>query len=136
MKQVVAAKMMSTISHISNGRVILNIVAGWNVSEFNVRFTITLQEVCADGNDRLWGMLINARSMYNRLTRICSLDLPASHEERYDYALEYGPFHWCWRVKLISHRWTNIIKALWKKTERFDYDGKYWNLKNVLSEVS
>lgn len=44
--------------------------------------------------------------------------LPATHEERYDFAQE----------------WCQIVKELWKRTEAFDWDGKFWKLKNVLSK--
>lgn len=46
------------------------------------------------------------------------LDLPATHEERYGYAQE----------------WFDIVKKLWGSTEAFDWDGKFWKLKNVLGE--
>ena len=44
------------------------------------------------------------------------LDLPATHEERYGFAQE----------------WCQIVRALWTRTEAFDWDGKFWKLKNIL----
>lgn len=44
------------------------------------------------------------------------LDLPASHEQRYAFAQE----------------WCQIVRALWTRTEPFDWDGQFWKLKNVL----
>lgn len=46
------------------------------------------------------------------------LDLPADHESRYGYAQE----------------WFDIVKALWTRTEAFDWDGTYFKLKNVLGD--
>jgi len=46
------------------------------------------------------------------------LDLPSAHEDRYGYAEE----------------WFSIIKALWEKTEAFDWDGKHFHLKNILGD--
>lgn len=46
------------------------------------------------------------------------LELPAAHEDRYGYAQE----------------WFDIIKALWAKTEAFDWDGKFFTLKQVLGD--
>lgn len=46
------------------------------------------------------------------------LDLPATHEERYGYAQE----------------WFDIVQKLWTSKEAFDWDGKFWKLKNVLGE--
>lgn len=46
------------------------------------------------------------------------LDLPATHEERYAYAQE----------------WFDVVKKLWRDDEPFDWDGKFWKLKNVLGE--
>lgn len=46
------------------------------------------------------------------------LDLPASHEQRYAFAQEY----------------CQIIRALWTRTEAFDWDGQFWKLKDVLAE--
>jgi len=74
--------MIATIDQISQSRVALNIVAGWNKPEYDA----------------------------------LGLDLPASHEERYGFAQE----------------WCQIVRALWTKTEAFDWDGKFWKLKNVL----
>lgn len=46
------------------------------------------------------------------------LELPAAHEDRYGYAQE----------------WFDIIKALWTKTEAFDWDGKFFKLKQILGD--
>jgi dimethylsulfone monooxygenase len=46
------------------------------------------------------------------------LELPATHEERYAYAQE----------------WFDVVQSLWTKTESFDFEGKFWKLKNTLSE--
>jgi dimethylsulfone monooxygenase len=46
------------------------------------------------------------------------LTLPDDHETRYGYAQE----------------WFDIVKALWSRTESFDWDGKYFRLKNVLGD--
>ncbi len=46
------------------------------------------------------------------------LELPAAHEDRYGYAQE----------------WFDIIKALWSRTEAFDWDGKFFRLKQVLGD--
>ncbi|MBL0372800.1 LLM class flavin-dependent oxidoreductase [Rhizobium sp. KVB221] len=46
------------------------------------------------------------------------LNLPAGHEERYAYAEE----------------WFSIIKALWEKTEAFDWEGEFFHLKNILGD--
>ena len=46
------------------------------------------------------------------------LDLPATHEERYGFAQE----------------WCQIVRALWTRTEPFDWDGRFWKLKNVMSQ--
>lgn len=45
------------------------------------------------------------------------LELPATHEERYEFAQD----------------WFNVIKALWTEKKSFDYDGKFFKLKNILS---
>lgn len=74
--------MISTIDQISNSRIALNIVAGWNKPEYDAL-----------------GMV-----------------LPATHEQRYGFAQE----------------WCQIVRALWTKTEAFDWDGQFWKLKNVL----
>ncbi|KAI1849146.1 hypothetical protein JX265_012779 [Neoarthrinium moseri] len=78
----VVAKQIATIDRISNGRVGLNIVAGWNKPEYEA----------------------------------LGLQLPATHEERYEYAQD----------------WFDAIKELWTKTESFDYDGKFFKMKNIL----
>lgn len=46
------------------------------------------------------------------------LELPAAHQDRYGYAQE----------------WFDIIKALWTKTEAFDWDGKFFKLKQILGD--
>lgn len=46
------------------------------------------------------------------------LELPAAHEDRYGYAEE----------------WFAIIKALWTRTDAFDWDGTYFKLKQVLGD--
>ena len=46
------------------------------------------------------------------------LKLPDDHETRYGYAQE----------------WFDIVKALWSREEAFDWDGKYFQLKNVLGD--
>jgi FMNH2-dependent dimethyl sulfone monooxygenase len=46
------------------------------------------------------------------------LTLPDDHETRYGYAQE----------------WFDIVKALWAREEAFDWDGKYFQLKNVLGD--
>lgn len=81
---VVVSKQISTIDKISNGRIGLNIVAGWNQPEYEA----------------------------------LGLELPATHEQRYAYAQE----------------WFDIVKKLWTAKEAFQWDGKFWKLKNVLGE--
>ncbi|KAK6074099.1 methanesulfonate monooxygenase [Seiridium cupressi] len=78
----VVAKQIATVDKISNGRIGLNIVAGWNKPEYEA----------------------------------LGLQLPATHEERYGYAQD----------------WFDVVKSLWTKTESFDYDGKFFQLKNIL----
>lgn len=46
------------------------------------------------------------------------LTLPDDHQTRYGYAQE----------------WFDIVKALWSRTEAFDWDGTYFKLKNVLGD--
>ena len=46
------------------------------------------------------------------------LTLPDDHPTRYGYAQE----------------WFDIVKALWTRTEAFDWDGTYFKLKNVLGD--
>jgi len=46
------------------------------------------------------------------------LHLPAGHEERYGYAQE----------------WFDVVKALWQRTEAFDWEGKHFQLKNILGD--
>ena len=81
---VVVAKQLATIDQISNGRIGLNVVAGWNKPEYEA----------------------------------LGLKLPDDHETRYGYAQE----------------WFDIVKALWSREEAFDWDGKYFQLKNVLGD--
>ena len=81
---VVVAKQLATIDEISNGRIGLNVVAGWNKPEYEA----------------------------------LGLTLPDDHETRYGYAQE----------------WFDIVLALWSRTEAFDWDGKYFKLRNVLGD--
>ncbi len=46
------------------------------------------------------------------------LTLPDDHETRYGYAQE----------------WFDIIKALWSRTDSFDWEGRYFRLRNVLGD--
>lgn len=46
------------------------------------------------------------------------LTLPDDHQTRYGYAQE----------------WFDIVKALWSRTEAFDWDGAFFKLKNVLGD--
>lgn len=46
------------------------------------------------------------------------LNLPDDHETRYRYAQE----------------WFDVVRALWSRTESFDWDGQYFKLKNVLGD--
>lgn len=46
------------------------------------------------------------------------LELPATHEARYAYAQE----------------WFDVVRKLWASDAPFDWDGKFWKLKNVLGE--
>jgi FMNH2-dependent dimethyl sulfone monooxygenase len=46
------------------------------------------------------------------------LTLPDDHETRYGYAQE----------------WFDIVEALWTRTDGFDWNGKYFTLKNVLGD--
>ena len=46
------------------------------------------------------------------------LNLPDDHETRYGYAQE----------------WFDIVQALWSRRKSFDWDGKYFKLKNVLGD--
>lgn len=81
---VVVAKQLATIDQISNGRIGLNIVAGWNKPEYEA----------------------------------LGLTLPDDHETRYGYAQE----------------WFDVVRALWMRTESFDWEGKWFKLKNVLGD--
>ncbi|MDT2021838.1 LLM class flavin-dependent oxidoreductase [Methylocella sp. CPCC 101449] len=81
---VVVAKQLATIDQISNGRIGLNVVAGWNKPEYEA----------------------------------LGLKLPDDHETRYGYAQE----------------WFDIVQALWSRTEAFDWNGKFFQLKNVLGD--
>lgn len=78
---VVVAKQIATIAQISDNRVGLNIVAGWNKPEYEA----------------------------------LGLTLPDDHETRYGYAQE----------------WFDIVRKLWTHDGRFDWNGKYFHLKNV-----
>jgi alkanesulfonate monooxygenase SsuD/methylene tetrahydromethanopterin reductase-like flavin-dependent oxidoreductase (luciferase family) len=77
----IIAKQMATMDQIGNGRVGLNIVAGWNKPEYEA----------------------------------FGLDLPQGHDERYARAQE----------------WFDVIKKLWKEDGAFDWEGKYFNLKQI-----
>jgi alkanesulfonate monooxygenase SsuD/methylene tetrahydromethanopterin reductase-like flavin-dependent oxidoreductase (luciferase family) len=46
------------------------------------------------------------------------LTLPDDHETRYGYARE----------------WFDVVKALWTRTEAFDWEGKHFQLRNVLGD--
>ena len=46
------------------------------------------------------------------------LTLPDDHETRYGYAQE----------------WFDVVKTLWSRTEAFDWNGKFFKLKNVLGD--
>jgi alkanesulfonate monooxygenase SsuD/methylene tetrahydromethanopterin reductase-like flavin-dependent oxidoreductase (luciferase family) len=46
------------------------------------------------------------------------LTLPDDHETRYGYAQE----------------WFDVVRALWSRTEAFDWDGAYFTLRNVLGD--
>jgi alkanesulfonate monooxygenase SsuD/methylene tetrahydromethanopterin reductase-like flavin-dependent oxidoreductase (luciferase family) len=81
---VIVAKQLATIDQISDGRIGLNIVAGWNKPEYEA----------------------------------LGLQLPDDHETRYGYAQE----------------WFDIVTALWTRTSSFDWDGRYFQLKNVLGD--
>lgn len=78
---VVVAKQIATIAQISDNRVGLNIVAGWNKPEYDA----------------------------------LGLTLPDDHETRYGYAQE----------------WFDIVKKLWAHDGAFNWDGKYFKLKNT-----
>jgi dimethylsulfone monooxygenase len=78
MHPVYAAKALSTVDHISNGRAGLNIVCGWFPEEF-----------------ALFGL--------------------KPVEQRYDQGLE----------------WFDVITRIYTAPEPFDYNGKYYQLKNV-----
>jgi FMNH2-dependent dimethyl sulfone monooxygenase len=77
---VIAAKQFVTADHIGEGRVGLNVVCGWNESEFEM-FGVEQRD----------------------------------HEKRYVYAKE----------------WLDAVKAMWTRSEEFDFDGKYIQLKKV-----
>ncbi len=77
---VIAAKQFVTADHISEGRVGLNVVCGWNEGEFEM-FGVEQRD----------------------------------HEQRYEYAKE----------------WLDAVKAMWTRSEEFDFDGKYIQLKKV-----
>lgn len=81
---VIVAKQLATMAQISNNRVGLNIVAGWNKPEYQA----------------------------------LGLSLPDDHETRYGYAQE----------------WFDIVKKLWSHDGAFNWDGKYFQLKNTYGE--
>jgi dimethylsulfone monooxygenase len=77
---VIAAKQFVTADHIGEGRVGLNVICGWNESEFEM-FGVEQRD----------------------------------YEKRYVYAKE----------------WLDAVKAMWTRSEEFDFDGKYIQLKKV-----
>jgi alkanesulfonate monooxygenase SsuD/methylene tetrahydromethanopterin reductase-like flavin-dependent oxidoreductase (luciferase family) len=81
---VIVAKQLATIDQISEGRIGLNVVAGWNKPEYEA----------------------------------LGLQLPDDHETRYGYAQE----------------WFDIVNALWDRTSSFDWNGRWFKLKNVLGD--
>ena len=80
---IFAAKQMVTADHIGRGRFGLNIVCGWNVTEFE-----------------MFGM--EARD----------------HESRY----------------LFAQEWWDIILKIWSTKERFDFNGRWFQLKQVIGD--
>ncbi len=80
MHPLYAAKALATVDHISKGRAGLNIVCGWNPSEF-----------------AMFGVSLGERG--------------------YDQAAE----------------WLEIMEKCYASNEAFDYDGTYYQLKNVVS---
>ena len=80
---IIAAKQFVTADHISEGRVGLNVVCGWNEGEFD-----------------MFGVEQRA------------------HAKRYEYAKE----------------WLDAVKAMWTRTEEFDFRGEYIQLMNVRAE--
>ena len=81
---VVAAKMITTLDHISGGRAGLNIVAGAYRGEFE---------------------------------QMNAWDERLDHDKRYD----------------LTEEWTTIVKLLWRE-ERVTFDGKYFKIKDCVSE--
>jgi dimethylsulfone monooxygenase len=81
---VIVAKQLATIDQISEGRIGLNVVAGWNKPEYEA----------------------------------LGLQLPDDHETRYGYAQE----------------WFDVVNALWERTAAFDWNGRWFKLKNVLGD--
>ncbi|KQX23511.1 MULTISPECIES: LLM class flavin-dependent oxidoreductase [unclassified Sphingomonas] len=77
---VAAAKAITTIDHISNGRAGLNVVMGWNEAEMAM-LGVRMRE----------------------------------HGDRYKLGAE----------------WLEIVDRLWTETKPFDYDGDYFQLKNL-----
>ena len=73
---VVAAKQLATMAQVSNNRVGLNIVAGWNKPEYEA----------------------------------LGLELPGTHESRYQYAQE----------------WYSLVKKIWTEEKSFNWDGEYF----------
>ncbi|MGI9286476.1 MAG: LLM class flavin-dependent oxidoreductase [Pseudomonadales bacterium] len=77
----VVAKQLATMDQIGNGRLGLNIVAGWNKPEYDA----------------------------------FGIDLPQDHDSRYERAQE----------------WYDVVRKLWSEEEAFDWQGKYFNLKQI-----
>lgn len=80
---VLAAKMAATVDHIANGRFALNVVAGWNSSDF---------------------------AMLGFEQR--------EHDDRYEVAAE----------------WMEYIQKIWREHEPFDFQGRFYQGKGVLSQ--
>jgi FMNH2-dependent dimethyl sulfone monooxygenase len=80
---IIAAKQFVTADHISEGRVGLNVVCGWNEGEFDM-FGVAQHD----------------------------------HAKRYEYSKE----------------WLDAVKAMWMRTEEFDFKGDYIQLRNVRAE--
>lgn len=83
---VVIAKQMATMAQMSENRIGLNVVAGWNKPEYEA----------------------------------LGLDLPSSHETRYEYAQE----------------WFSLVKEIWTTRKPFDWQGKYFQTKETYGKPS
>ena len=80
---VFAAKQAMTCDHIGGGRLGLNLVAGYNIAEFDMH-----------------GVPYH------------------DHDERYDYLKE----------------WLSLVRRMWTDREPFDHEGRWFKLKQVISE--